>query len=235
MLCSYIIAIYADDLDTLDRDTKLLHISTSKFACQVKCLDLQQLQGFQSALPLCVDKVDIKRLMNVSKLAAMPPLNLYEVMQQNGLFYGLNTINDNLVLYNRKNGQNLAGIIAGVDHSGKTFQNKREIFNALISTTTNDHIVVVSGKDEYDGFIRALDGEIHNEFSADPFEMIENYGLSVDTPDTYSKSIMLEALIEVLTRPTEKLISMGEEEYNQEAYDRYDAITEESSALCRAT
>ena len=203
MLCSFVIVLYADDLETLDRDTKLLHISTSKFACQVKSLDLQQLKGFQSALPLGSVYVDIKRMLTVQKLSSIPPLNIQEVLQRDGQFYGLNSINDNLILLNRKNGVNLAGIIAGTEHSGKTFQNKREIFNALMST--NDKVVVVTDGNEYDGFVKTLGGQIVDIQKFNPYEMVEHYGLV--NPDGYSKSLMLEALLEAVTRPNDKNIS----------------------------
>lgn len=84
-----VITLYADDLDTLNRDTQLLYISTNKYAVQIKSLDLLQLQGFQSCLPLCNCRVDTKRVYNIDKLAMMHPLNIQEALKQDGLFNGL--------------------------------------------------------------------------------------------------------------------------------------------------
>ena len=208
MLCTFTIILYADDLDILDRDTKLLNISTSKFACQVKPLDLQQLQGFQTSLPLCNDQIDCKRVLTIQRLSAIPPLNLQEILNKDGLFNGLNTINDNLVLLNRRNNPILAGIIAGTDHSGKTFQCKREIFNALISS--NDNILVMSSTNEYDEFITTLGGVINEDISSNPFQMPEHYGIS--NADKYSKTLFLEALCEVVCRDKEDLIQTASTE-----------------------
>ena len=203
MLCTLIIVLFADDYDALERDTKLLHISTSKFACQTKCLDLQQVEGFQSALPLCQAHIDCRRLFTIEKLSKIPPLNIQEILRKDGLFYGLNTINDNLVLLNRKNSPNMAGLIAGTEHSGKTFQCKREIFNALIST--NDRVFILTGSDEYDDFAKTLGGSITSNLSINPFEMVDHYGLI--NADKYSKSLMLEALLECATRSRDKIIA----------------------------
>lgn len=189
--CSFVLAIFADDVETLERDTKLLHISISKFACQIKMLALQQLKGFQSVLPLANCLVDVKRVFSSEKLAALTPLNIQEVFRKDGLYNGLNAINDNLILYNRKNSGNMAGLIAGVETSGKTFQCKREIFNALIGT--NDRVVILSMKDDYDGFIKKLGGNILPIVTENPFHMEENYGL-MDS-DRYHKSFFLEAMI----------------------------------------
>lgn len=199
MLCTFCVALFADDLETLERDSKLLHISTSKFACQVKPLDLQQIEGLKSVLPLANTHIDCKRLLTTKKLSMIPPLNLQEVLQRDGVFNGLNSINDNLILLNRKNNPTLAGIIAGTEHSGKTFQCKREIYNALIST--NDRVIILSNTDEYDDFVLALGGEIEEKLATKPFYIPSHYGLM--NSDQYSKSLFLEALFRNLVKNDE--------------------------------
>ena len=192
--CTMVITLYADELDTLNRDTQLLYISTNKYAVQIKSLDLLQLEGFQSCLPLCNCRVDTRRVYNLDKLAMMHPLNIQEVLKQDGLFNGLNAINDNLIFYNRKNFSNAAGIIAGVDHCGKTFQCKREIFNALISN--KDRICIIATSDDYDEFVKELQGGKKEYSKTNVFECIKHYGLLES--DVYSKSIMLEALFKAI-------------------------------------
>lgn len=225
MFCTFVIVLYSEDLETLERDTKLLHISTSKFACQVKSLDIQQIQGLQSALPLAYNRVDCRRAFTIQKLAKMSPLNIHEILQQDGYFCGINSINDNLILLNRKNAINMAGMIAGTEHSGKTFQNKREIFNAVISS--NDRIVILSNTNNYDNFVRQLGGAVYEDVRVNPFEVVKHYGLI--NHDKYSKSLYLEGLLEILTRSRDKLIStqslvtMSEHEKD----DRYDEIVSE--------
>lgn len=191
LACSFVIVLYADDLDALDRDTKLLHISASKFGCQVKSLDLQQANGIASVLPLANCKVDVKRVFNIPKVAVAPPFGINEVIEKNGMYYGLNALNDNLVLLNRKNNPIPAGLISGTEHCGKSFQCKREIFNALAGT--DDVVFVVSGTAEYDDFVKQLGGTVVGFPQTNPFEMADHYGF-LET-DLYSKSLMLEALL----------------------------------------
>lgn len=188
--CSITITLYAKDLETLNRDTNLLYISANKFALSIKCLDLLQLEGFSSSLPLGIMKVDVKRIMGLSRLMLMHPVNIQDSLYSGGAFYGLNAINDNLIIFNRKNFANPAGIIAGVEHSGKTFQTKREIFNALIST--DDKISILTDSDEYDDFIKQLGGRITDNAGTNMFFAYDYYGMLDNT--SYSKSIMLEAL-----------------------------------------
>lgn len=192
MLCSFIIVLYANDLEELERDSKLLKLSVTKFACHIKCFDLQQLQGFQSALPLANCRVDVKITLDIPKLAIMSPLNIQDAFKNDGLFNGLNAINDNLVLINRKNNTNSNGMIAGVEFSGKTYQCKREIFNSLISTK-DKVIVITTTPGDYDSYINRLGGNIITEQDINIFRMVEHYGIMEES--RIFKSYFLEALI----------------------------------------
>ncbi len=202
MMCTFTILLYAEDLDSLNRDTKLLYMSTSKFAVFVKPLDLQQIAGFKTSLPLCMSHIDCRRMLTIQRLSSMPPFIIQEVLNKDGVFNGLNTINDNLVCLNRRNTLILAGLIAGTELSGKTFQNKREIFNALVSS--NDTVLIVSNTDEYDCFVRNLGGVINENITANPFKMPKHYGIA--NSDEYSKSLFLEALTESVCRNRDNLI-----------------------------
>lgn len=189
MMATFVVTLFAGDADELERDTQLLHISTSKFACLVKPVDLEQTKGLSSALPLCIDLVDCKRKFSSKKLSMMPPLCLSEILLKDGIFCGLNSINDNLILLNRKNNPTLAGLISGTEHSGKTFQCKREALNALMST--GDDVFIISETDEYDGFVKKLGGDICSNIFTNPLLIPEGYGMG---SDKYSKCLFLEAL-----------------------------------------
>lgn len=192
--CTFTVLLYANDLETLDRDSELLRISATKFASSVKCLDLLQLQGFQTCLPLCSSKVDVSRIMDMERLAMLSPVNIQDIARKNGVFVGLNAINDNLILINRKNNANLNGFIAGTEHSGKTYQNKREIFNAMISS--DDKVNVITYSDEYDSFAKTLGGKTVTSAWMDPFEMVEDYGLIQD--GSIFKAYFLEGFVSSL-------------------------------------
>lgn len=196
MMCTFVIAIYADTIENLNRDTKLLKISCNKFAAQLKCLYNHQLEGLQSVLPLCINKIDAVRVLNTDKLSYLQPLNIMDILKKDGLFNGLNAINDNLVLLNRKNNTNYAGLIAGTEYSGKTFQNKREIFNALVST--KDMVVILANNHEYDDFVARFGGRTISNIRRNCFSLPTHYGIIKN--DRYCKSIMLEALLDCLTK-----------------------------------
>ena len=190
ILTSFVIVLFADDLDELDRDTRLLKLSASKYAVQVRTADKLQNEAFQSILPLNNVKMDVKRTFTVERLSTMSPMNVQALFEQIKAFHGLNAINDNLVLIDRKN--SLSGLIAGIEHSGKTFACKREAFNAL--ATTDDEIIILTKKPEqYEYFVNELDGSIVYGFNPDFAEVNENYNL-FEAPEELRK-LVLEAAI----------------------------------------
>lgn len=62
---SFVITLFAESMEELERDSKLLRVSASKYVCQIRCLDLQQNEGFQSMLPLNNLKVNVKRMFQL--------------------------------------------------------------------------------------------------------------------------------------------------------------------------
>lgn len=189
MEASVVLTLFADSLEELERNTEILRISAAKYACSVKILDMLQWEGFCSSLPLCRQRVNVSRFLSSERLAQFSPVIAAENGGQSGAFYGLNAINDNLVILNRKQGINLAGVITGAEHSGKTYQMKREILNALL--TTNDKIRVISYGTKYDSFIQSLDGGKITDLKTNPFHITSGYGLT--KPDEQAKEWFIKA------------------------------------------
>ena len=184
-----LITLFADNLEELDRNTEMLRISAAKFACSVKTLDMLQKEAFCSTLPFCRQSVNVSRFLSAERLAQISPITAAATGKAGGAFYGLNAINDNLICMNRKQGVNLSGVITGAEHSGKTYQMKREIMNAVL--TTDDNINLVTLGEEYDEFIRSLNGEIGKLPFCNPFCMTDGYGLTSE--DKAAKQLFLTA------------------------------------------
>lgn len=180
-LCTFLITLYSDNLVDLERDSKLLTLSATKFAFQIKPLDLAQGEGLASILPIASSFVDVKRVLTVDRLCSLNPLDIQGTLRQDGLYYGINAINDNLILMNRKNTANPCGLIAGVRNAGKSYQVKREVMSNLIST--DDLVFVIANKHEwkqYDNFVERFGGSTITSGAFDPFKITSNYGVIDD-------------------------------------------------------
>lgn len=174
---SFIIALFAESLEELNRDSKLLRLSASKYVCQIRCLELQQNEGFQSVLPLNNLKVNVQRMFSIEQMAGMQPLSIQSIFEKVRTFYGLNAINDNFVIIDRTNYP--TAMIAGGENLGQTTSVKREAMNTLLST--RDDVVILTGRvGEYEQFADRLQGRILRDFSPDVFDKDSNYNLKND-------------------------------------------------------
>ena len=191
MEISVVITLFADSLEELDRTTDMLRISAAKYACSVKCLDMLQYEAFCSSLPLGKQRVNVSRFLNSERLAQLTPISATMGTRRGGAFLGLNAINDNLIFYDSKQGLNLSGVITGVEYSGKTYQMKREILNAML--TTKDTVNVVAFDDSFDAFVESLGGSRAYLSELNPFATTEGYGLTVE--DATAKRTFLSAFI----------------------------------------
>ena len=192
--CTFTVILYGESLEALDKNTELLHLSAAKFSASVNALDLQQCEGFQTTLPLCESPISCGRVFSAGRLSAMSPVGIQDAIRRNGLYCGINAVNDNLVLLNRKNNIELSGLISGTDHPGCTYQMKREAFSALIGTDDRVHIITTA--DDYEDFVGQLNGEIKDFTLPDIFQVEEGYGLL--DGDYRCKGMFLEALFSAL-------------------------------------
>lgn len=174
---AFIITLFADSLEELERDTSLLHLSAAKYVCQIRCLDLQQNEGFQSVLPLCNLKVNVSRMFTVEQMAVLQPLNIQSIFEKVRTFYGLNAINDNFVFMDRMNFP--IAMIAGIANTGKTTAVKREAVNMLLSTK-DEAVILARYPQEYRDFAEKTFGYMLPDFSPDIFNKDSNYNLNGD-------------------------------------------------------
>ena len=128
--------------------------------CQLIPLDYQQEEGFVSALPLGLNKVEIQRTMTTSGVAIFLPFITQELFQRDpeALYYGLNALTNNLIMANRKSLKNPNGLILGTPGSGKSFSAKREIANVFLAT--QDHIMICDPEGEYYPLVNRLKGQV---------------------------------------------------------------------------
>jgi type IV secretory pathway VirB4 component len=149
--------IFGDSRDELKKNENLLKNITSKYFV-MKPLAFQQEMGFNTSLPIGISSVLNDSLMTSDSVEALIPFSVQEVQEPGGMYYGLNAISNNMIIYNRMLEANPAMAILGMPGGGKSFATKREIVNALLNS--DDEIYVVDPEREYVKFAEALGGTV---------------------------------------------------------------------------
>lgn len=153
-------------------DNNIFKVSAicKQYNCPLKRLDNRQEQGFMSALPIGTNAIQIKRGLHTTSTAGLVPFTTQELFQRGEgfepLYYGMNTLSNNMIMADRKKLKNPNGLILGTPGSGKSFSAKREMANAFL--LTKDDILILDPEGEYRGLVEQLKGQVIKISSSSP-------------------------------------------------------------------
>lgn len=170
------ITLSARTVEELDRKSSELASLLSSNLLVIKPATLQMEEGFKTTLPLGEDKLFVTRNMDTTSVASTFPFTSYEISHPNGIFYGINTLNNSLVIIDRFSFENANSVVFGKSGSGKSFTVKLEVLRQMMFDT---EILVIDPEDEYKALCHALDGE-YISFSKDSEVKINPFALLAD-------------------------------------------------------
>ncbi|HAG12364.1 MAG TPA: conjugal transfer protein [Ruminococcus sp.] len=156
-LDNIIIMVTAADMDELNANIETIEAVVRKHICSLSTLHYQQEKGLQSVLPIGNCTLKIRRTLTTESTAVLLPFSAKEISQKNGMYYGLNALSNNMILFSRLNLKNPNGFILGSPGSGKSFAAKREMLNVFLAT--DDDIIIIDPESEYASLVAALNGE----------------------------------------------------------------------------
>lgn len=181
------IMITSNSFEELENDTETINSVIRKHICNMGMLNFQQEKGLQSILPLGNCTVKIYRTTTTESTAVLLPFSSKEITQKNGMYYGLNSLSNNMILLNRLYLKNMNGFILGSPGSGKSFAAKREMLNVFLAT--EDDIIIIDPEREYSGLVNALKGQVIDVSPASS-NHINPMDMNADYSDEQSPLIM---------------------------------------------
>lgn len=153
------IAIYiclrADSLENLNKITKILEANLSARLFYSKTARFEQLEGLASVLPRAEDLLSQKRNLDSSSAALTFPFMSSELVQENGILYGVNKSNNSLVIIDRFSLNNANSITFAQSGSGKSYASKVEILRQLMQGTK---VIIIDPEREYAALSKSLGG-----------------------------------------------------------------------------
>ena len=157
-LTNLVIMVIADSFNELEANTEKIIAVLNSNVCTTATAFLQQEECLASVLPIGNCKLDVRRTLITESTAVFMPFNTRELTQEGGMYYGLNAVNNNIIIFNRTNLINPNGFILGSTGSGKSFSAKREMLNVFLCT--DDDIIIIDPEREYTNLCHALNGEV---------------------------------------------------------------------------
>jgi len=167
------ITIYADNLDDLNTlESKISNMLESRLIYS-KSAVFQQLEAFNSALPLVNDQLGISSPLNSSPAASFFPFVSANLTSDKGILHGINMTNNTLVIFDRFSLENANMVIFATSGSGKSYAAKLEALRSLMMGTD---VLIIDPENEYKNLAKAVGGSFLNislasEHDINPFDI----------------------------------------------------------------
>lgn len=175
-----LITHFSDSKEKLDEQFEELDTIARRHISRLRVLNFQQEDSLASSIPLGNNRLKIARTLTTDSTAVFMPFTSQEFNDENGMYYGLNPITNNMILLNRKKLRNSSGFILGVPGSGKSFASKREMINVLLNT--DDDVIIIDPEREYGELVKNLGGELIDISATSP-NTINPMDLTLDVED----------------------------------------------------
>ena len=153
------ITTYGDTLDELNKIESEIVSSMEAKLVYIKPALFEQLEGWMSVLPLANDKLSVLNTMNSSPLSSFFPFVSEDLTSDQGIMYGINLYNYNLVIFDRFSLENANQVVFAKAGAGKSYATKLEILRSLMMGTD---VLVIDPENEYHRLAQSLGGTIFN-------------------------------------------------------------------------
>ena len=206
------ITLSSDDIDDLNLRSKELASLLASNLLVIKPATLQMEEGFKTTLPTGLDKLFSTRNMDTTSVASTFPFTSYEISHPDGILYGVNTLNNSLVIIDRFSFENANSVVFGKSGAGKSFLVKLEVLRQMMFDT---EILIIDPEDEYRVLCESLGGE-YISFSKDSKVKINPFALLDETPNDSQLGIkilsvhgLLKTMLGEMTATQEAILDRG--------------------------
>jgi type IV secretory pathway VirB4 component len=149
------ITIYGDTVEKLNElEEVIINLFESKII-YIKPAIFQQLEGFESVLPLGEDKLSIRTPMNSGPISSFFPFVSMDLTSEDGILYGINLHNNSLIIFDRFSLENAHQVVFAKSGSGKSYATKLEILRTMMMGTK---IMVIDPENEYKNLCDTVGG-----------------------------------------------------------------------------
>ena len=159
-LVNTIIMVQTEDYEELTNAMELVNSILKRNGFAYSEMMWQQEDGLCDALAVGSQRrFQWNRSLPTESIGIFVPFNVKEVQQKNSVYYGLNKLSNNMIMFNRiKSLINPAGFILGCPGGGKSFSAKREMIDVYLRYPESE-IIIIDPEREYPAITNMFDGQ----------------------------------------------------------------------------
>lgn len=194
------LTVFGDTKEAVDEFAKTAVEISNNYIAPLRTLFYQQEQGFNSSLPLCLNEINVAKMLTTESASVFIPYTTQELHHKHGVFYGLNAMSNNMIFFDRLTGNNYNALYFGESGNGKSFMAKTEMVSLLLKNK-KCAVYVIDPESEYSPIARAMGGEVvdlapGSRSYVNPLDMDMEYGDNNDP--LAAKTDYIISLIEIM-------------------------------------
>ncbi len=179
---SLYITVYADSEEDMKRVSNTLDVMLSWRNILTKQAFLRAEQWFIATWPFARDEVNVFRNISTKWLSTTFPFSSNSLSQDDGVFYGINTHNNSLIIFDRFSSENANMCVFAKSWWWKSFAVKLEILRSLMMGTD---VIVLDPENEYRALVDTV-GWSYININLNSNEKINPFDLPQSLKDTES-------------------------------------------------
>ncbi len=190
------ITTYAETEDEMKRLSNTLDVMLAGRNILTKQSFLRAEQWFVATGPFARDEVNVYRNISTKGLSTTFPFSSNSLSQDDGIFYGINTHNNSLIIFDRFRTENANMCVFAKSGWGKSFAVKLEILRALMMGTD---VIVLDPENEYRALVETVGGTYIN-INLNSNERINPFDLprSLKDAETHPGDLLRGAIVNML-------------------------------------
>jgi conjugal transfer ATP-binding protein TraC len=177
---SLYISTYAESEEEMKKISNTLDVMLAGRNILTKQAFLRSEQGFIATGPFAHDEVNVYRNISTKGLSTTFPFTSNSLSQDDGVFYGINTHNNSLIIFDRFSTENANMCVFAKSGWGKSFAVKLEILRSIMMGTD---VIVLDPENEYKALVDTVGGTYLN-ISLNSNEKINPFDLPRGLKDT---------------------------------------------------
>ena len=193
---SLYITTYAESEDEMKKLTNMLDMMLAGRNILTKQTFLRAEQGFIATGPFARDEVNVFRNISTKGLSTTFPFSSNSLSQDDGIFYGINTHNKSLIIFDRFRSENANMCVFAKSGWWKSFAVKLEILRTLMMGTD---VIVLDPENEYKALVDTVGGTYLN-ISLNSNEKINPFDLprSLKDSETHVGDLLRGAIVNMI-------------------------------------
>ncbi len=170
---SIYLTFYADNVEELNKlEAKINNLLESRLI-YAKSAIFQQLDGWDSVLPLGNDRLSISTPLNSGPLSSIFPFISANLTSDDGVFYGVNRHNNTLIIFDRFSLENANMVIFAKSGAGKSYATKLETLRMMM---LGIDVMIIDPENEYENLSEVVGGSyfkisLASEHHINPFDI----------------------------------------------------------------